>query len=460
MELKNIQVKEIRETKTNPRGDNFEDKNFDELKKSIREKGVLMPVLLRIIIKGGKQSYEIVAGSRRFKAVKALGIKEIPAKIVKMNDIEAREAQIVENLQRQDIHPLDEGEAYRKLIEKSKYEISAVAAKVGKSESYVKQRLFLTNLKEKPVKAYRKGTINDGHAVLIARLSRNDQNSALKATMDRWNPMTVKELKEWIEDNIYSELSNQPWLKSKEAMEAVGKCAICKPNSESLFGPVKEGACTDLKCWNIKMKKYFDWKVKIGKLKKVSNEYGQAQKGVLSQSDYIVIGTKEDYCESVIKAIIVQGSNLGKVINICKNPKCKVHRGMQSQYGLTPKEREERKADRKKEIETTKKAKVVMEKKLANALDKIKWPLSEKNLEVLIALSLEFAGSNTYRTVAKRHELEIEKEKNEWGGTCFRYDKAILKMANGSNKNEKIKLVFELLADTGYNSLLKGIEKI
>lgn len=458
MELKNIKVKEISETKTNPRGDNFEDKNFDELVESIKEKGILMPVLVR---KGQKKTYEIIAGSRRLKAAKILKFEEIPAKIVEMNDIEAMEAQIVENLQRQDVHPLDEGEAYRKLIEKSKYEISAIAAKVGKSESYVKQRLFLTNLEEKPIKAYRAGKINDGHAVLIAKLSSNDQKSALQATL-RWNEiMTVKELKDWIENNIYSELSNQPWLKSKEAMEAVGECTECKPNSESLFGPVKEGACTDLKCWKNKMKKYFGWKVKVGKLKRISSEYGQAPKGVISLSDYVKVGRKkEDRCDSVLKAIVVEGSGVGKEIDICINPKCEKHKGVQSQYGLTAKEVKERKEDRKKEIEATKKAKVAIEKRLADALEKIKWPLSENNLELLLSLSLSIASSNLERSIAKRHELEVKKEKQEWGGHYYEYDKAIEKMVKGLDKKEKLKFVFELLIDDGYGGLNAGFKKL
>ena len=458
MELKNIKVKEISETKTNPRGNDFEDKNFNELVESIKEKGILMPVLVR---KGQKNTYEIVAGSRRLKAAKILKLEEIPAKIEEMTDTEAMEAQIVENLQRQDIHPLEEGEAYRKLIEKSKYEISAIAANVGKSESYVKQRLFLTNLKEKTVKAYRAGKINDGHAVLIARLSDNDQKSALKATMDRWDNLTVKELKEWIEENIYSELSFQPWLKSEEAMEAVGECKYCKPNSESLFGPVKEGACTDLKCWKYKIQKYIAWKVKTKKLAKVSSDYGQVSTGIISQSAYVKSsGKKEDRCDSVIGAIIAHGSGIGKEIKICKNPKCEIHGGSQSQYKLTPEERKERKESRKKEIEKNRKAKVATEKKFADVLEKIKWPLSEKHLDALLTISLELTSSNAYRNIAKRHELEVKKEKQEWGGHYYDYEKAVRKMAKGSNKNEKIRLAFELLIDDGYGGLIRGFEKI
>jgi ParB-like chromosome segregation protein Spo0J len=115
-------------------------------------------------------------------------------------------------------HPLDEGEAYRRLIEESKYDYASVAAKVGKSESYVKQRLFLTNLEARPASAYRSGKILDGHAALIAKLSAGDQLLALKATTERYSLLTVKELKEWIESHIYSPLDEQPWLKDSEAM--------------------------------------------------------------------------------------------------------------------------------------------------------------------------------------------------------------------------------------------------
>src|SRR5690349_8738274 len=135
-ELQTLPIGKCFESPTNPRGSKLEGPELDELVASIKEKGVLMPVLARPV----KDKFEIVAGNRRFRAATLAGLKEIPARVSEMSDAEAREAQIVENLQRADVHPLEEGTAYRKLIEEAGYDVPAVAAKVSKSETYVRDR--------------------------------------------------------------------------------------------------------------------------------------------------------------------------------------------------------------------------------------------------------------------------------------------------------------------------------
>ncbi len=462
MKLQNIKITETRESKTNPRGKDFDGKSFDELVASVKEKGILTPILVRMTSKSkDSAAYEVIAGNRRLKAAKEAGLETIPAQIVEMTDIEAREAQIVENLQREDIHPLDEGEGYRKLIEESKYEIPALAAKMAKPESYIRQRLFLTNLITPAADAYRAEKINDGHAVLIAKLSTGDQTKTLQATTNRYNAMTVNNLKEWIEQNIYSQLDNQPWLKNPGAMEAVGECIECEPNRMSLFGDFKEGACTSVKCWKRKMEKYISWRVKEGKLAKASSEYGSAQKGIYSCSNYVLVAKKgKDRCKSVHGAIVVNGAGIGKEIEICTDPHCQTHRGMTSQYGLTPKEQEARRANRKKEIAKAKKAKADREDRLTAALMKVKWPISGKMLDALLTLTLEQAGSNLMRSVAKRHELKVEKVKGSWGSNYYDYGAAVKKATEGMGKSDKVWMIFELLIDTGYESLREGIGKL
>src|SRR2546421_11245199 len=100
-----IKISLAYESDTNPRGSRFEGATFDELVASIKEKGVLVPVLARPRKKGA-QEFEIIAGNRRFRAAQIAGLAEIPANVQELTDIEAREAQIVENLQRADVHPL------------------------------------------------------------------------------------------------------------------------------------------------------------------------------------------------------------------------------------------------------------------------------------------------------------------------------------------------------------------
>jgi ParB/RepB/Spo0J family partition protein len=461
MELKTIKVADAKQSATNTKG-RTEGKEFDELVASIKETGVLTPVLVRAIHPAvGSMKWEVIAGNRRLAAAKSAGLKEISAQVVEMNDIEAREAQIVENLHRQDIHPIDEGELYRKLIEESKYDIANVAAKVAKSDTYVKQRLFLTNLGKQAADAYRTSKIIDGIAVLIAKLSDSDQSIALSRAVDGYNPATVKELKAWIEINIYSPLERQPWLKSAETMKAVGKCVECEPTRASLFGDVKEGACTDMKCWKRKMDAYLADRIKTEKLKAVSSEYGEGAKGTISRSEYTLVAKKgKDRCKNVIGAIIAVGSDQGQTVDICIDKKCEVHGTMKSEYGLTPGEQENRRLERKAQIKAAKKAEASRENKLAAALANVKWPMGEKQLDAALALMLEQTGANAFRTVAKRHALEVKKQKNDWGSETRDYRGAVHKMADGFGKVEKARLMFELMIDTGYGSLREAIKEL
>jgi ParB family chromosome partitioning protein len=458
MKLINIKVADCQQSETNVRGRN-EGKAFEDLVASIKEKGILVPVLARAL-KQLPLTWEVIAGNRRLAAVKKLGIETIPAQIVEMTDSEAREAQIVENLQRQDIHPLEEGELYRKLIEELKgAKVSSIAIRVGKSESYIKQRLFLTNLITPAADAYRADKISDSHAVLIAKLSSGDQTKALKVTI--YNGMDIKDLKNWINENIYSPLERQPWLGSKEAMEIVGACQECEPNKASLFGPVKEGACTSIKCWARKMEKYIEWRVKEAKLTKVSCEYGQAPKGVYSMSDYVLVAKKgKDRCKSVQVGIVVDGAEIGKEIDICTDPHCQTHRGMKSQYGMTPAEQKRRKEERKKEIEKSKNEKEARKKLMEDTLKKLKWPMSVKHLDALLELAFENAGFNVARSIAKRRGLEVPKETNTWGSNSWDYTGAIEKLFKELDNAGKLRLAFELLIDDGYESFRKGIKKI
>jgi ParB family chromosome partitioning protein len=452
MNLQSIVVADCQQSTTNIQG-RTAGKAFNELVESVKSKGVLVPVLARAL-KGGR--FEVIAGNRRLAAAIIAKHENIPAHVVVMNDTEAREAQIVENLQREDIHPLDEGKLYRKLIEEAKYDTISISAKVGKPEPYVKQRLFLTNLELKPAEAYRSGKILDGHAVLIARLSAGDQLKALvEAT--RWG-ITVKDLKEWIEEQIYSPLEKQPWLKSPEA--PVGKCVECKPNRMSLFGDVKEGACTDLKCWSRKLAAYVAWRGKAGKLVRVSDEYGDVAKGVLSKSKFIQVPKSgKNRCKFAQGAIVVEGGDICAEFDVCINEKCPTHRRLRSEYGnITPEEQEKRQEERKKEIEKAKKDKADLLVRLNKALKKVKWPLDEKQFEALMELVFETIGVSVWRSIAKRHVFEVKKIKQEWGGDTYQYDVAVKAAAKSMNKTEKLSLVFEMLADTGYEGLRGGID--
>lgn len=438
MKLQNIKVSDAKHSETNVEG-RTEGAAFVDLVSSVKEKGVLVPVLARPIA-GGK--FEVVAGNRRLAAARKAGLVEIPAMIKEMTDVEAREAQIIENLQREDVHPLDEGEAYRQLVEKSRYEIPAVAAKVGKSESYVKQRLFLTNLEEKPAAAYRAGKFSDGHAVLIARLGTTDQISALKYVSDRYMPPSLKDLNEWIKDHIYSSLDFQPWLKSVELQKIVGGCKECEPSRASLFGAVTAGACTDLKCWTRKMDAHIEHRSKTEKLVKIRTEYGEHPKGMLGYGDFVALSSNQKlHCATTRRAIVAHGKGVGSLMWICSDSECKRHNGDRSAYKQTPEER----AKRKKEIATQKTREENKYKAFVGTIErKVKWPLSEKCLDVLIEDAIDHHGMTSLMSVARRLGFKISKEKHSWGGTSNSYKPALREWLSKAGKEERLRMYFEL----------------
>jgi ParB family chromosome partitioning protein len=454
MKLQTIKVSESYESENNPRGNDFKGPAFDDLVASVKEKGVLVPVIARPRKKGTKE-YEIVAGNRRFKAAQLVGLKEIPARIEELTDEQAQEIQIIENLQREDVHPLEEGQAYRKLVEESKYEIPSVAAKVGKSETYVRQRIFLTNLEGSVAKVYRSGKMTDGHAVLIARLSANDQQVALKH-LDSWGfRESINDLKEYIDREFYKPLEYQPWLKDAATLAAVGPCKECPPNVPSLFGAVKEGACTDKKCWKRKMGKYIDYrKERTPDLILISSEYSYGsddkddRKAVLSARNYEKVGPK-DKCKDAVLALVARGRGLGSQIRICVAPGCKIHgkRHSIASSRLTPAEKAKREKEAAAEIARVAREKKKDQEQMAATLAKVTWPLTVKTIDVLLEMVVEDFDNNIDE-VGERRFPELAAKKGDDVDWSHEIKKAISKMS----EKEKGQLIVEVILMNQWDS--------
>ena len=133
-EYRNLPLAVLTESATNPRRI-FEDSALKELAESIRSQGVLSPLLVRPLT---DQSFEIIAGARRYRAAQMAEAPTVPVRIVNLTDAEALEAQLIENLQRRDVHPLEEAQGFKALLnlEDPKYSIEQIAAKVGKNPAY------------------------------------------------------------------------------------------------------------------------------------------------------------------------------------------------------------------------------------------------------------------------------------------------------------------------------------
>ena len=175
-----IPLARICESKTNPRRQ-FDETKLAELSDNIRLHGVLQPILVRHMPGGEPDAFELIAGARRFRASKLAGRETIPASIRELTDTECLELQLIENLQRADVHELDEARGYAALmqLQPDTYTVETLAEKIGRSEKYVYARLRLMHLDDAIQQAFYVGKLTVAHAFEIARLQPEDQRRAL-----------------------------------------------------------------------------------------------------------------------------------------------------------------------------------------------------------------------------------------------------------------------------------------
>ena len=152
----------LRPNKLQPRK-RFAPEDLNDLAESVREKGVLQPILVRPI-KGEPNSYEIVAGERRWRAAQMAKLHEVPVVIREMSDSESLEIAIIENVQRADLNAIEEAAAYYELMERFKFTQEKVAKEVGKSRSHIANTLRLLTLPESVRALVREGKLTAGHA--------------------------------------------------------------------------------------------------------------------------------------------------------------------------------------------------------------------------------------------------------------------------------------------------------
>lgn len=141
----------------------FDEQELETLAASLREKGVLQPLVVRKA-KGHDGHYEIVAGERRWRAAQAAGLHELPVIVRELEDVEVLELALVENLQRADLNPLEEAQAYRRLVDEFGHAQESIATAVGKSRSHIANMMRLLVLPEEVLEMVRGGQLSAGHA--------------------------------------------------------------------------------------------------------------------------------------------------------------------------------------------------------------------------------------------------------------------------------------------------------
>lgn len=314
-----IALGKLHESAHNPR-QHFDQAKLEELAANITEVGILNPLLVRPVPAG---VYEIAAGHRRYRASKLAKLDKVPCLIREMTDEQFMKVLTVENLQREDVHPLDEAKGYEALMAPPyRLDKATIAKMVGRSVSYINDSVKLLNLCKEAQELFWAKKIEKGHAVLLARISQADQQRCIDTDglmrdertlyherssdkKDKWAGMaavTVDELRDWIKRRVRFDFKNADQMLYPETVTAVQSAA-------------EEGR----------------------KIVEITREY-LAHDDVRSAGPQRVYGErawkradgkeKSKTCEYAVLGVIASGGDRGQSFDVCtRKDKCLVHWG-------------------------------------------------------------------------------------------------------------------------------------
>lgn len=265
----------ITASKTNPRKI-FDDAALADLAASITKHGVAQPILLRPThVDAGITYFEVVAGERRFRASKLAGKTTVPAIVRNLSDAEALEIQVIENLQRQDLHPLEEAEGFEVLMRENGYTADVMAEKTGKSKAYIYASLKLTALEPSPRAVFYSGRLNKSTALLVARIPiKSLQEKCVGEIASEQRIMSARDAARHIERNYMLDLTKAPFDRENGALNpGAGACSTCHlrtGNQPEVFSDVSADVCTDPICFKAKNDEH------VVRVLKLAKENGQA----------------------------------------------------------------------------------------------------------------------------------------------------------------------------------------
>jgi ParB family chromosome partitioning protein len=233
----------------------FDAAKMKELTESIKQRGVQVPI---IVVSGDKAgTYKLVAGERRVRAARSLDLKEIPASVVEADAAAQADIQLLENLQREDLGPVEEAQGFKRLLDDGKYTLEGLAKRVDKSVKYVTRSVRLLELPKAAIKAIEKGTISPEHGHQILRAPEDKRETFVEyALAPKWGGVvpTIHDLTSEIERRLEKDLSKACFPKDREYAGAIA-CAACPfntGNQDVLFEGAKDGKCTNGSCFTKK----------------------------------------------------------------------------------------------------------------------------------------------------------------------------------------------------------------
>ena len=228
-----LPVSDLIPNKYQPRK-NFDETNLEDLTNSIKERGIIQPIIVR---KSNNENskFEIIAGERRWLAAQRAGIHTVPVVITDVDDLKSLEFAIVENVQRHDLNPLEEAQGYKRLIDEFSYDQEKVSKFIGKSRSYITNSLRLLNLPSEVLKLIEEKKISSGHAKILVGL----ENSLFIANKIVEKKLSVRQAENFVK--IFkkkpgaSQISRDPNIKSLEQSisEKTGLNVLIKNNKKN-----------------------------------------------------------------------------------------------------------------------------------------------------------------------------------------------------------------------------------
>lgn len=452
--VREISLEQIYESKSNPRS-HFDDTAISELAANIKQHGVLQPVMVRPRANGTGETYELVIGSRRFRAAKLARRETIPATVRELSDAKAAELQLVENLLRQDVHALDEAQGYAALqrLDPVSYTVETIALKVSRSPAYVSGRLQLLKLTDEVKEAFRAGKLTVAHAFEIARLQASDQQKALAECFPehrsaaavlkdrRAEAASVRELRTWIEREVHLDLSAAPFDPQDAALvPSAGSCAKCPKrtgNNPLLFpeASLKKSTCTDRQCFRAKVEALVQMRVSaieqqgdaVLRVSEAPAWQPNRPANVLHEGQFHRAARAKE-CPTTKPAVLIDSRNAGNVFHICQSDRCPVHAAA-TRYQPSPEERERRAREKLAErIEKQARLRV-----FSAIRSKLPASFARPDLAMVARDYFSRLGHDNQRRVCRALAWEEKKTESEYGSAIVDYprmaESAIQKMA-------------------------------
>ncbi len=428
-EYRNLPLAQLQESPTNPRR-RFDEHSLNELAASFKSQGVLQPLLVRVI---GDDKYEVIAGARRLRAAKLAQLADVPVRVVALSDSDCVVAQLIENIQREGVHPMEEALAFDALLRlgSPRYDIAAVAQKAGKSPAFVAQRQRLVELIPSIAEAFLADQIGVGHALEIAKLPQAQQEKAFDAAFRTvWNGgkdtrvlLPLRDLTAWIEQNILLSLDSVPFDKNDATLvPEAGSCAECPKRTgfnTLLFGELgsQHDQCSDAPCYNNKLSKFVERQIVAKpKLVQITTAHGTRGDGaVLPRNRYVALQlTKtakakqplspyQKPCKHMAEAIVVDGTERGHIAKICAEPSCTIH--FADRRAPDPAQQAKEREQRRKELEKHKLETTVRHRTLAEVLKKVSAPMERADLVLVANAMIDSAEPLRRETLARRHKM-------------------------------------------------------